>query len=848
MSDNQATPPPEGCNGEATDHVEESNPEHQVTDASNSNNNTAPTTDAGPRGSRVRIARLTEVLEEDANDKTEGATATATTTGAPPLRVSLSSPTSAMKNETSVSSPRTSFGQGRRRSSAAAALPVSPRTRRQSYYKTRDGLPVDFVIETLQEKVVAHRMYSDLLIFIPFVIIFVFFFLGGRDVEANYFAIRATRALVLDPEWPTTASNIELFNQQVAREEPIQIDPDKHYMDIGNAGDWLTWFKESMIQNTFDCANPNVSHTILAPMGQNYHVGALRVRTMRVTGDSCDLNSDLVNESRGIQCFGGHKRSREQTGDFCGVPYEDEAHRLGATTTAREGVYHPGGYTVIIPFNSTCESARAVADALKGCGFVDNFATRFVMVEYFFYTPQFDTFHSVKLYSEVLPGGAWLPQYKFRSFPVRTSSYEGQTVLEFVFLLFVFYYIVRYFVDMFYAFRAKELGAYMLDFFNFLELSNLAVFVTVFVFRWQWWALSDDAHIVIPYKPNYPYDLDDIMVVFDIQVYANSVNTILTFLKLLKYVRVNARLSVLTKTMAECQTSILGVLVLFGFVITGYGITGVTLYGANVENYRSLGVSISTLMRMLVGDFDYFAMYEVNRYLTAFFFWSFVIIALFLLLNFVIAILSEAFAKVSGKAYAEPLDQAIVKEMREWRHLLHPDNLKAMARLLAHGHTPGAMIALCVQDLQTFYDAESARHELEKQQRREQRRKEKKLEDGYDYEGYDVDVDDDEEAEEEATIPLVYPASWTDHMRSEVTDGLGPHYMKMLWEMLIHDFEDAKKSCEEVDRKEVADTVKEGVSRAVSEEVQKIDRFDEALSELERNVTILMGKYIKSTQ
>lgn len=44
---------------------------------------------------------------------------------------------------------------------------------------------------------------------------------------------------------------------------------------------------------------------------------------------------------------------------------------------------------------------------------------------------------------------------------------------------------------------------------------------------------------------------------------------------------------------------------------------------------------------MLIGDFDYDSMWMENRWLTPLFFWSFVVLALFLLLNFIIGILAD---------------------------------------------------------------------------------------------------------------------------------------------------------------------------------------------------------------
>eukprot|EP00759_Apiculatamorpha_spiralis_P031740 PhF_6_TR33560/c0_g1_i1/m.48959/K04990/PKD2L1; polycystin 2L1 len=687
-------------------------------------------------------------------------------------------------------------------------------TRRQSYFAVKGrGVRINFVIQNLKEKVFARSMYNDLFAFIPFLVLFVFFFLAGRDTEANYFAIRSIRDTVVDAYWSTTATNLETFKEAVASGDQLKVDPDKGYLDIGNRDDWFTWLKESVVQNTFNCDVPNASVTELAPLGQNYHFGALRLRTMRMVNNSCVFNGDVVRGNnwlveKPLNCWGPHSQAGEQTTPHCGLNYTQADHRLGQTTTAREGFYHPGGFIVEIPFTSTCEKARAVVDSLADCEFLDNFATRFVTVEYFVYSPQFDTFHGVKLFVEVMASGSWIPQYKFRSFQVRTSTAFTQTVIDFVFLFLVFIFMVQYFYQMVKAIREKRFGSFVFDFWNVLQLVNLAFFGAVFGLRFQWWQTSGEYDFAFPYPDTYPVGLDDVMVLYDIQVYANSVNTILTFLMLLKFVQVNDRLGILTKTMAECQSNILGVLILFVFVVLGFAVTGHSLFGSNVSGYRAINIAMSTLMRMLVGNFDYQSMHDVNKYLTGFFFWSFVIIALFLLLNFVIAILSEAFAKVSGKAYSESMDQALTKTYEETRYFFTPTNIKAMINLYLHGKSITTMLEYIIEDL--------SKHVEETVQ--------------------------DEGAEEE----IMLESHLKEWVRPEVGLGLGDLYLNMLWSGIVNDFEDAKRSSEETSKKEVADTVREGVSKAITDELEKIHKFDMALTDLEHAVTMLKKRVTKS--
>jgi len=68
-------------------------------------------------------------------------------------------------------------------------------------------------------------------------------------------------------------------------------------------------------------------------------------------------------------------------------------------------------------------------------------------------------------------------------------------------------------------------------------------------------------------------------------------------------------------------------------------------------------------MRMLLGDFDYPSLRRENRVLAGLFFWSFSVLCLFLLLNFIIAIIVEAYMKVVTAVAMMEADQEFVSDV-----------------------------------------------------------------------------------------------------------------------------------------------------------------------------------------
>jgi hypothetical protein len=211
--------------------------------------------------------------------------------------------------------------------------------------------------------------------------------------------------------------------------------------------------------------------------------------------------------------------------------------------------------------------------------------------------------------------------------------------------------------------------SFLFEIWNFIEFVNLCVFLIVFALQWAWWKQSEDVQAKLPFNNRYPGELENVLYLYLLQVYCNSLNTVLSFLKLLKFLRMNDLLNVLSRTMANCQKNIIGVLVLFLFVVMGYSITANTLFGAGLWSFKDISTSFSSLLRMLMGDFDYPGMRQENRYLSGVFFWSFEILGLFILLNFITAFIADGFDKATENQPKDLLKQQIDDMWKRFRRV-----------------------------------------------------------------------------------------------------------------------------------------------------------------------------------
>eukprot|EP01063_Lacrimia_lanifica_P037989 TRINITY_DN7969_c0_g1_i1.p1 TRINITY_DN7969_c0_g1~~TRINITY_DN7969_c0_g1_i1.p1 ORF type:complete len:940 (+),score=295.37 TRINITY_DN7969_c0_g1_i1:109-2928(+) len=343
--------------------------------------------------------------------------------------------------------------------------------------------------------------------------------------------------------------------------------------------------------------------------------------------------------------------------------------------------YNCGGYWIDIPFNTSCRIATDVAKLIQSVNapFFDNYATRLLSAEFFFFNTYLDSFTSAKLYVEEAAGGVWRVKHQIRVFDLYTNEAPVVEVLLAVLVCYFFFAFVR---DWYNYYKGRPPGSldtrgkiigFMLQFWNLLELVNLICLLIVYVTWIIWIAKSKQMDFLMPYeKADYPDQLDWMLNIEIFNRYTNAVNMIAVFMKFLKFVRLNSRLNVLSETISLKAADLLACLIVFFFIVFAYALTGMSLYGPAMFDYRNLGFAYESNLRVLLGDFDYWALKQENLILTAAFFWSYLVIALFLLLNFLIAILSEGFAQVHGDQYVPPLDEQLARYWVALKRILEP--------------------------------------------------------------------------------------------------------------------------------------------------------------------------------
>eukprot|EP00658_Telonema_sp_P-2_P036983 TRINITY_DN2664_c0_g1_i2.p1 TRINITY_DN2664_c0_g1~~TRINITY_DN2664_c0_g1_i2.p1 ORF type:complete len:491 (-),score=45.67 TRINITY_DN2664_c0_g1_i2:244-1716(-) len=154
-----------------------------------------------------------------------------------------------------------------------------------------------------------------------------------------------------------------------------------------------------------------------------------------------------------------------------------------------------------------------------------------------------------------------------------------------------------------------------------------------------------------------------------------AINLLLTFLKILKYLRISERLNILTKTIGYAQGALIGVLAILILVLSTFAIAAVRLYGSNMAAFANFNTAFSSLLFQIRGQSNYEEMRRISPLITYAFYLLFWLLSTLLVENFFVVVLSDGFAQISHQNALPPLSEQIARKFTKFRMFLTFGNL-----------------------------------------------------------------------------------------------------------------------------------------------------------------------------
>merc|ERR1719506_3059292 len=139
-------------------------------------------------------------------------------------------------------------------------------------------------------------------------------------------------------------------------------------------------------------------------------------------------------------------------------------------------------------------------------------------------------------------------------------------------------------------------------------------------------------------------------------------------MRFFKSFRANARLSVVTETLARAGVDGIHFFLVFIIIFLCFVLTAHILFGHSHEAFDSLWDSMHTCFLVLMGDFDLWRMMDINYYFAMLWFWLFEILVFLILFNMLLAVVMDVYFQVkSGQQDAQPIWEQAAQRYREMR-------------------------------------------------------------------------------------------------------------------------------------------------------------------------------------
>eukprot|EP00286_Rhodomonas_abbreviata_P019204 CAMPEP_0181292202 /NCGR_PEP_ID=MMETSP1101-20121128/2378_1 /TAXON_ID=46948 /ORGANISM="Rhodomonas abbreviata, Strain Caron Lab Isolate" /LENGTH=775 /DNA_ID=CAMNT_0023396651 /DNA_START=258 /DNA_END=2582 /DNA_ORIENTATION=- len=430
----------------------------------------------------------------------------------------------------------------------------------------------------------------------------------------------------------------------------------------------------------------------------NRLLGSVRMRQVRVSNSRCSvLQNEFLVQDPSIQqtCFPGYKKSEDEgrnggpgfqrakdLAPIVDLPCEEQGCRnssanstvccadqpwfkyrdyqeLGESSVDFWATFHryPGG-GYVADLTDPTQGLELLETLQNHHGWLD-LKTRALFVDFTFYNPNVDLFVVSRIVFEFLPSGLVKPFTSFRVLKLISYSFDDPStwpriVCESVLALFIGIYSFdewRQLTKSLRLYRWKFWPAMKSHFGDMWNTLDAVILTGLFVVTWlKVENTTKVAEILQDVGGIDPSALQTLGFWATQEANVSGVLALILWIKVFRYIRITTRLERLFHAIWKAVPDLVTYGLIFGLWIFAFSVSGIIIFGNDVDMFVDLNWSMTYCMRIIFGDFDYETLFWANRILGPIWIFAFMWSAVIILLNFFVAILCEVYAEVMDEA------------------------------------------------------------------------------------------------------------------------------------------------------------------------------------------------------
>lgn len=388
--------------------------------------------------------------------------------------------------------------------------------------------------------------------------------------------------------------------------------------------------------------------------GSSQMVGGARMRLIRIKRESCQVPSEVYGITR--ECYGEYFIGKDDKHDYnVGWQNVTEYHKRirwddmmwryqnasvldGYPVWARLNTYSGGGYIIVL--EPSMKNVERVKELEKNMWIERH--TRAIVTEFTIYNAQTNLFSVVTLVAEFPATGSVIPHSSVQT--IRLYNYTNSLMffvftIDILYVLFILFFTYREIKNIY----KTGIRAYIKEFWNCVECGIIAftyAAIALYVYRFLTY------RNVLDQVKKTPFTFKSFQFAAywdDTYTFCLAVIVMLANIKLNKLLRFNKRFSLLSSTLKYAYYPLLMFSIVWGIVFIAFTFVAALVFGPSLWSYRNIMASLTSLLSLMLGRTTFFDLRDTNRILGPIFFFCFMFMMSFVLINMFVSIVIDAF-------------------------------------------------------------------------------------------------------------------------------------------------------------------------------------------------------------
>ncbi|XP_022904683.2 polycystin-2-like protein 2 [Onthophagus taurus] len=367
---------------------------------------------------------------------------------------------------------------------------------------------------------------------------------------------------------------------------------------------------------------------------ENILVGPAVIRAVMVTDYECTKPFASVF----IRCYPPYSSAYRKEDTSESYTFHHPEQTLAEPFTGRVSVYDGGGYQEKL--GTTYEESRNITRRLKNQRYILK-GTRAVFIDAAYYNPSINLFCSVKFLFELPAGGGVVPSAYFYTLKLTRVSMRDyiNAGFQIVFLIFILFFILEAFRSMCFV---------KLEYFrSFWNIINIAIFIACIKYFYYFFTQMVAMHEVIQAMKKDRSEYISFQTITRYEISMRNYLAVVIFLvyfKIFKYLSFNFTMTILNKTIEKCLEDVFAFALMFFVMFMAFALFGSLCFGNQIVHFSTIPLAMFTLLRTMLGDFDYNEFEDADRYVAQLYYLLYIFSVFLILLNLFLAIINDTYS------------------------------------------------------------------------------------------------------------------------------------------------------------------------------------------------------------